>query len=295
MKYSVSILFLFLIQCVFAQSSSIEETPYNYLGVIKLNDTAFISYKLAFEAKDGIIQGYSITDAGGPHETKSNVKGTYSKDEKELIFSEYDIVYTKSPITELDFCLVNFEGKLRNLEKSKPFSGDFKGLYPDGKSCLDGQIIMTPLAQVQKRAKKADKMIQKSKRFSEKIKKNVSASTALDTLSMSVVKTGENLNVFMKTKNVIISVYDAGKVDDDRINLYIDGVLVLEDYAIEKNKKEIPITITKEFTVIKVEALNEGTSAPNTVKVEINDGQRLISTRTSLKSKEHAAMTLVNQ
>lgn len=295
MKYSFSVLCLFFIQSLFAQSSSDSETPYNYLGVIKLNDSAFISYKLAFEAKDGIINGYSITDAGGPHETKSNVRGTYDSDAKELAFNEYDIVYTKSPITELDFCLVNFKGKLRNLKKNKPFSGDFRGLYPDGNSCLDGQIIMTPFAKVEKRAKKADKMIQKSKRFSKKIKDNVSATTALDTLSMSVVKKGENLNVFTKTKNVIVSVYDAGKVDNDRINLYVDSQLVLADYAIEKNKKEIPITITKAFTEIKVEALNEGTSAPNTVKVEIKDGQRLITTRTSLKSNEKAALTLVNQ
>jgi hypothetical protein len=295
MKYLLTIGCLFLIQSVFTQPPSNEKTPFNYLGVIKLNDTAFISYKLAFEVKDNVIEGYSITDAGGPHETKSNIKGSYNTDDKELVFNEYDIVYTKSPITELDFCLVNFKGKMRNLEKNKPFSGDFSGLYPDGKACLDGQIIMSPLAQVEKRAKKADKMIQKSKRFAKKIKDNISATTALDTLSMSVVKTGENLNVFTKTKNVIVAIYDAGKVDDDRINLYIDGKLILSNYAIEKNRKEIPITITKEFTVIKVEALNEGTSAPNTVKVEINDGQRLISTRTSLKSNEHAALTLVNQ
>lgn len=295
MKYLLTIGCLFLIHSVFAQTSSNETTPFNYLGVIKLNDTAFISYKLAFEVKDNVIEGYSITDAGGPHETKSNIKGIYNTDLKELVFNEYDIVYTKSPITELDFCLVNFKGKMRNLEKNKPFSGDFSGLYPDGKACLDGQIIMSPLAEVEKRAEKADKMIQKSKRFSKKIKDNVSATTALDTLSMSVVKTGENLNIFTKTKNVIVAIYDAGKVDDDRINLYIDGKLILSNYAIEKDRKEIPITITKEFTVIKVEALNEGTSAPNTVKVEVNDGQRLISTRTSLKSNEKAELTLVNQ
>lgn len=295
MRYSLSIICLFFVQCLFAQSPSNEETPFNYLGVIKLNDTAFISYKLAFEAKDGIIKGYSVTDAGGPHETKSNIRGTYNSEEKELVFNEYDIVYTKSRITELDFCLVNFKGKMRNLKKTKPFSGNFSGLYPDGNSCLDGQIIMTPLAKVEKRAKKADKLIQKSKRYSKEIKENVSATAALDTLSMSVVKKGENLNVFTKTKNVVIAIYDAGKVDNDRINLYVDDQLVLSNYAIEKDKKEIPITITKEFTIVKVEALNEGTSAPNTVKVEIKDGQRLIATRTSLKSNENASLTMVNQ
>lgn len=277
------------------QESQESDTPFNYLGVIKLNDTSFISYKLAFEEIDGRIEGYSITDAGGPHETKSNIKGRYDAEEKRLVLNEYDIVYTKSPIDELDFCLVNFSGKLKALKKGKPFSGDFKGVYTDGTSCLDGQIIMTPLAKVEKRAEKADKLIQKSKKFSKKIKENVSVATALDTLSMSVVKKDENLNVFAKTNEVIISVYDAGKVDNDRINLYVDGKLVLEDYAIAKAKKEIPITLLQQHVVVRVEAINEGTSAPNTVKVEIKDGSRLISTRTSLKTGDQASLTLVKQ
>ncbi len=295
MKKILFLLLIFITLSGYGQQQDVLEAPYKYLGIIKLNDTSFISYKLAFEEKDGLIQGYSITDAGGPHETKSNIRGSYDSREKLLVLNEYDIVYTKSPITELDFCLVNFKGRLRALKKGKPFSGDFKGIYPDGKPCLDGQIIMSPVAAVEKRAEKADKLIQKSKRFSKKIKEKVSVRTTLDTLSMSVVKKDENLNVFAKTSNIVISIYDAGKVDNDRINLYIDGELLLKDYAIAKDKKEIPVIINNAQVVVKVEAINEGTSAPNTVKVEIKDGNRLIATRTSLKAGDQASLTLLKQ
>lgn len=295
MKKILFLLLIFITLSGYGQQQDVLEAPYKYLGIIKLNDTSFISYKLAFEEKDGLIQGYSITDAGGPHETKSNIRGSYDSREKLLVLNEYDIVYTKSPITELDFCLVNFKGRLRALKKGKPFSGDFKGIYPDGKSCLDGQIIMSPVAAVEKRAEKADKLIQKSKRFSKKIKEKVSVRTTLDTLSMSVVKKDENLNVFAKTSNIVISIYDAGKVDNDRINLYVDGELLLKDYAIAKDKKEIPVIINNAQVVVKVEAINEGTSAPNTVKVEIKDGNRLIATRTSLKAGDQASLTLLKQ
>lgn len=295
MKKILFLLLIFITLSGYGQQQDVLEAPYKYLGIIKLNDTSFISYKLAFEEKDGLIQGYSITDAGGPHETKSNIRGSYDSREKLLVLNEYDIVYTKSPITELDFCLVNFKGRLRALKKGKPFSGDFKGIYPDGKPCLDGQIIMSPVAAVEKRAEKADKLIQKSKRFSKKIKEKVSVRTTLDTLSMSVVKKDENLNVFAKTSNIVISIYDAGKVDNDRINLYVDGELLLKDYAIAKDKKEIPVIINNAQVVVKVEAINEGTSAPNTVKVEIKDGNRLIATRTSLKAGDQASLTLLKQ
>ena len=205
--------------------------PYEFLGVIKLNDSAFIPYKLAFEEVDGLIQGYSVSDLGGSHETKSNIKGIYDAEKKTFSFEEYDIVYTKSPIAELDMCLVNFTGKMRNLKKAKAFSGDFKGLYPDKTACLDGMIILSASEKIQERIAKLDKKIQNSKKVSQELKDKISTKRAVDTLTMSVVKKNENLNVFTKTKKVIISIYDSGKVDDDRINLFVDDVLILENYA----------------------------------------------------------------
>jgi len=235
---------------------------YEYLGVIKLNDTSFIPYKLAFEEIDGQILGYSI-------------------------------VYTKSPISELDMCLVNFKGKMRNLKKTKAFSGEFQGFYPDNSSCLNGMVILTASERIMERITKLDEKIQKSKRYSQEVKNKVSAKRAVDTLTMSVVRKDENLNVFTKNKKVIVSIHDSGKVDNDRINLYVDNVLILENYTIKKEKKQIPIEITKQTTIVRVEAIDEGTSAPNTVKVEIQDGQSLITTRTSLKTGETAALSLI--
>ncbi|WP_339849944.1 hypothetical protein [uncultured Dokdonia sp.] len=286
---------LFFTYFLLAATAYGQLTAYEYMGVIKLNDSAFISYKLAFEEIDGRVQGYSMADLGGKHETKSNIKGIYDSENKIFSFAEYDIVYTKSPLGEVDMCLINFEGKMRNLENNKAFSGDFKGLYPDKSSCLDGMLIMSATEEAQARIAKLDKKIQKSKKVSQELKDRISAKRSVDTLTMSIVRKNENLNVFTKTKDVVISIYDSGKVDDDRINLYVDDVLVLEDYSIERAKKQIPITITKKTTVVRVEALTEGTSAPNTVKVEIQDGMSLITTRTSLKTGEKGELTLVKQ
>ncbi|WP_299149086.1 hypothetical protein [uncultured Dokdonia sp.] len=268
---------------------------YEYMGVIKLSDSAFISYKLAFEELDGKIQGYSMSDLGGKHETKSNIKGTYDSDKKELSFAEYDIVYTKSPLGEIDMCLVNFTGGLRSLERSKAFSGPFQGLYPDKNPCLDGMLIMSASEEVQKRIDRMDRKIQKSKKVSQEVKDKISARKLVDTLTMSIVKKDENLNIFTKGKEIMVSIYDSGKVDDDRINLYVDDKLILENYSITREKKNIPVTITNKTAVVRVEAITEGTSSPNTVKVEVKDGPSLITTRTSLKTGEKAELTLVKQ
>jgi len=287
-----SILLLLLISFV---TLSQEET-YEYLGVIKLNDSAFIPYKLAFENRAGVITGYSLSDLGGKHETKSNLIGSYDEKTDLLTFNEYDIVYTKSPIEELDMCLVHFKGKVRKLRKSKAFSGDFKGKYPDGTSCLNGMIIVSNAQKVEERVAKIDKKVQKSKRVSQEIKDKFSAKRTLDTLTMTTVRNGENLNIFTKSETLTLTIYDSGKVDDDRIQLMVNETVILEDYSIVKEPKEIPITLLRNTpNVITVKALDEGTSAPNTVKVEIQDGERLITTRTSLKTGEVAKLTLVQQ
>lgn len=282
-------IFLFIILNTFCYGQT-----YEYLGVIKLNDSAFIPYKLDFEEKNGLINGFSISDLGGKHETKSNIRGTYTKESKTLRFQEYDIVYTKSPIDELDMCLVNFEGSLKNLEKNKAFSGDFKGLYADGKGCLDGMIIVSNAKKVEERIAKFDKKIQKFKKVSQEVKDKISLKRSIDTLTMSTVKANENLNVFVKNSSVSLVIYDAGKEDNDRVQVYIDDTLILEDYSILRTKKTIPITIKNNAANIRVVAINEGTKPPNTVKVELVDGDNLITTRTSLKEGETASLTLVN-
>lgn len=286
---------LIFVFCFVSADTIAQLDTYEYLGVIKLNDTSFIRYKLAFEELDGQIQGYSMADLGGKHETRSNIKGSYDPKEKVFSFAEYDIVYTKSPLGEVDMCLINFEGKMRNLEKTKAFSGNFKGLYPDKTACLDGMLIMSGSEEVIERVAKLDRKLQKSKKVPQELKDKISAKKTLDTLTMSVVRNNENLNIFTKTNTIEISIYDFGKVDNDRINLYVDDILILEEYAIEKEKKTIPITITGAIAKVRVEAVDEGTSPPNTVKVEISDGGNLVTTSTSLRTGETAQLTFVKQ
>jgi hypothetical protein len=266
------------------------------MGAIKLNDSAFISYKLVFEETDGTINGYSISDLGGPYETKSNIRGSYDQDTQDFNFKEYDIVYTKSPVDNFDMCLVHFSSSVRKLKTNKMLDGKFEGKYIDNKPCLSGDLLMTSIEIAQTRAEKLDIKLQKSKRVSAEIKDKFSAAATVDTLIQSSIKKGENLNIFTKSKEVIFSIYDSGKVDDDRINLYIDDKLVLENFSLTAKKQKIILTTKKDATVrVRIEAINEGLSAPNTVKIEILDNDNLISTRTILNTSEDAFITFINK
>ena len=293
MRNSSFRLFLFLICLTFG--SSLKAQEYEFFGVIKLNDTSFISYKVLFDRVNDSIQGYSLTDFAGKHETKSNIKGYYNEAENLLSFEEYDIVYTKSPVVQKDFCFVNFEGKVRNLDRVKAFSGDFKGLYADGTSCLDGMIIVNSGQEVKKRVEKIDKVVQRSRKFSDSIKKNIKVAKVLDTLTRNIIAKNENLNIFTRDQKIKLAIYDAGKEDGDVINLYVDDKPVLENYTVLHEIKYLEFDLENVETKIRVEAVSEGTSSPNTVRLEVEDSRNFVRTITNLKEGEHAQMTLVKK
>ena len=293
MRNSSFRLFLFLICLTF--TTLLQAQEYEFFGVIKLNDTSFISYKVLFDRVNDSIQGYSLTDFAGKHETKSNIKGYYDEDENLLSFEEYDIVYTKSPVVQKDFCFVNFEGKVRNLDRVKAFSGDFKGLYADGTSCLDGMIIVNSGQEVKKRVEKIDKVVQRSRKFSDSIKKNIKVAKVLDTLTRNIIAKNENLNIFTRDQKIKLAIYDAGKEDGDVINLFVDDKPVLENYTVLHEIKYLEFDLKNAETKIRVEAVSEGTSSPNTVRLEIEDSRNFVRTITNLKEGEHAQMTLVKK
>ena len=80
----------------------LSQNKYEFLGAVKLNgnDKTLITYRLVFEEKNGVINGYSVTDLDGIHETKNTISGTYDKKTKLLTFQENDILYTKSKFSQ---------------------------------------------------------------------------------------------------------------------------------------------------------------------------------------------------
>ncbi len=288
LRYKI-LLTLFIGFTCFSQQDS------DFMGVIKLNDTSYISYKIAFEIHNDSVSGYSITDMGGKHETKSNLLGSYNEDTREFNFYESNIIYTKSPIIEDDFCFVHFKGRVRDIRDVEEIEGEFTGLYTDGQSCLDGAIKMVSIEKIKKKAEKIDKKIQKIKRVDEEIKKKVSVAKTIDTLSMNIIAQNENLNILTKDPKVEFIIFDAGKEDDDRIDLVINGKKVLENYTVTKEKKIMTIPLEKQQTKIEVIALNVGSSAPNTVKLEFQDSRNFVTTITNLDEGEQASVTLVRR
>lgn len=285
-KYLIVFYLLFI-------SSAFSQSDFKYFGAIKLNDSSLITYKIVLKEHDGKVAGYSITDLGGEHETRSNIFGEYNHDTKTLSFRETDIVYTKSEVTTYDFCFVNTTIENFKFGKTKKITAPFLGLFSDNTECISGELLLTEEEKVKKRIEKVAKIIQKSNKVPDSIKEKVNPVKMMEKRSGNVLRTGQTLNVFSTSKAITLVLYDSDTVDNDRISLQVNSKTILDDFVGTKEQKEITIPLETLVTSIEIKALNVGRIGDNTIKLFIKDkNNRTIGVMTSLKTNEIATVQI---
>ncbi|MFQ3575167.1 MAG: hypothetical protein SNJ77_01910 [Cytophagales bacterium] len=85
-----------------------------------------------------------------------------------------------------------------------------------------------------------------------------------------VIKTN---SVKMKNKDLVLKVWDNYKVDGDVISLFLNGEWLLENYYLEKKKKEIKIKLEPEKdNYLILYSISEGSLPSCTVQITIDDG-----------------------
>lgn len=281
--FRIRLLFLFFF--LFAQYVQ-SQNEFDYVGGVKLNDSLIISYKVNFIENKGEVKGYSITDIGGEHETRSNIFGEYDRDEKILNFREIGIVYTKSPISQNDFCFLNTTLKNFVFGKTKRVKANFIGLFSDNTQCINGELILTTQEKAEQRVQKVVNKINKSKKIADSIKQKLNEVNLMNVLKMNVLKKNQTLSVFSKSNTIKLIIFDGGKLDGDKIDILVDGKRILHDFKANKLEKVITIELIDKKTSVVIKANNEGKIAPNTVIVKLNDGVHEIKALSNLKTGE---------
>ncbi|BAO55616.1 hypothetical protein [Nonlabens marinus] len=259
----------------------------DYVGMLALQDSTFISYKIELTEKDGLLSGFSYTDLNGPHESKNTLVGRFDDKENTIEFREVAIVYTKSPITELDFCYVYFKGDLRNLKGRASLTGSFKSYYDDLQPCINGEIIMQGEDKFQRKTDKIVSRVEKSKKVPDSIKQRIANSRFLNSSKRQGLQGGETLNVFWESKIAYLEIWDPGTVDGDAMSINLNGKMIKDSYSPKKAKTKIPLIFDKEVNKLTLKALTEGTEPPNTAQIRITDGNgKEISMLSSFKLGE---------
>ncbi len=103
----------------------------------------------------------------------------------------------------------------------------------------------------------------------------------------------------VKTKSKFIGIVcrDHEYVDGDRVKIYLNGVVVEANILLSGSFKGINIDLTEGFNRLDFEALNQGSSGPNTAQVVIADdkGQIIHNNRWNLSTGSKASLIVVKE
>jgi len=259
MKYLITFLLLLIGNITFSQNT------FSYLGTLLLGNHTPISFSMELQEENGIVNGYSLTNINTPDETKSEISGLYFKKDKSFQLQETQILSTRSEAALNTFCYINMTLSLKGKFGSKRLEGTFIGNFLDSTQCASGRIVLMERAKLEKKVEKIKKKI------GEKIEKEKIDTTQI--LQTRVLKDGDDFTINWKSNKLKLFIWDANKEDDDKIQLTINGNIILYDFETRIKRKKIKYRLQDGKNIIEIKATNLGDSPPNTSRIELVDSK----------------------
>ena len=259
MRISIIILF-----CTISFQSFSQNT-FNYLGTLILSNNTPISFSLNLQEQNGIINGYSITNINTPDETKSEISGLYFKKDKSFQLLETQILQTNSEAPLNTFCYINMNLSFKGKFGTKRLEGTFIGNFLDSTQCASGRIILM----------EEKKLIKKIEKVKKKINKQASK-TLTDTNQIQqtkILKDGDDFTINWQSDNIKLFIWDANQEDGDKIQLIINGNIILNNFETKNKLKRIKYRLVDGENTIEIKATNLGNSPPNTGRMELVDSK----------------------
>ena len=273
MKIFKILIFIFCFKISFSQN--------NYIGTIILNNNQVMSFKLELVEQDGIVNGYSMTNIGLENETKSEVFGLYFKSSRTFQLREKKIIYTNSEEPLNTFCYINMSLSYKGRFGRKHLEGEFIGNFLDSTECARGRIILIKEKKIKKKIKKI---------HNEKKKQEREINYLQET---RILKEGDDLTIEWKGDEIILFIWDNNEEDKDEIQVKINNTIILDNFETKNKKKKIQYKLKKGTNIIEILAKNEGTSPPNTSKIELIDNKIKYPIITQLKLKESILIKII--
>jgi hypothetical protein len=279
MKSRYTLIFIILSTITYSQNT------FSYLGTLLLSNNTPISFSLNLQEQNGIINGYSITNINTPDETKSEISGLYFKKDKSFQLQETQILQTNSEAPLNTFCYINmnlsFEGKFG----TKRLEGTFIGNFLDSTECASGKIILM----------EERKLIKKIEKVKKKIDKQASK-TLTDTNQIQqtkVLKDGDDFTINWESDKIKLFIWDANQEDGDKIQLIINGNIILNNFETKNKRKKIKYRLVDGENTIEIKATNLGTSPPNTSRLELVDSKTKYPIITQIELGKSAIIKII--
>ena len=154
---------------------------------------------------------------------------------------------------------LSFKGKFG----TKRLEGTFIGNFLDSTQCASGKIILM----------EEEKLIKRIEKVKKKINKQASK-TLTDTNQIQQTKTlkdGNDFTINWESDKIKLFIWDANQEDSDKIQLIINGNIILNNFETKNKRKKIKYKLVDGENTIEIKATNLGTSPPNTSRMELVD------------------------
>lgn len=265
----------FVISFLIMTCSNIHGQNYDLIfkGMLMLTPQETYNYELHLNLKKKKITGISITDKEGANETKAEVSG--SLENKILKIDEIQILSTKSESPIDEFCYIHFEVPLTKTGKGKAFNGQFQGKYMNDSLCATGMIIGAETKLIEK----VEKIVKK--RIDKEITK------------VSYITPSDSLHIDWKSDTIEVLLWDANISDGDRIDLSLNDKIYLRDHEVFSKIYTLKIPLKKGENELKIKALNNGDTPPNTVRFEFIDADKRHPVITQIETGKAVSIKII--
>jgi hypothetical protein len=160
--------------------------------------------------------------------------------------------------------------KIKSSKENSIISGDFTSNFEDGQKCISGKLYLVSdhfLEHIEERLSQEDT----TSTIDPK-----SAHEALRQIRSDKVILEKDQEMEILSDGMIeITVWDKHDADGDRISILLDGRVIERDLLLSNEKKSYTINCHSKKCTLKVLALNEGKSPPNTVELELKNQQHI--------------------
>lgn len=185
------------------------------------------------------------------------------------------------------------------ISKSKSTSSKFSPIFPITPNFKDIPIKKEPEMIFQKIGEskpldlsmKSD-FVNPGALYQEKLNKNSDGEVT------QAFRRNQNLGDF-KTKSLFVKILcrDNQFVDGDRVRIYINDMIIQENVLLEGDYKVFEFTLKNGFNKIDIEAINQGSSGPNTAEFQVFDdkGASLSVNQWNLSTGFKATIVIVKE
>jgi hypothetical protein len=271
--------------CFILSSLTYSQNTFSYLGTLVLPNNTPISFILELQEDNGIVNGYSITNINTPDETKSEISGLYFKKDKSFQLQENQILQTNSEAPLNSFCYINMNLKLMGKFGSKRVQGTFTGNFLDSTECASGKIVLMERTKLEKKIEKIKKKVEK--KYNEKYEDTTLVKRT------EILKDGDDFTIKWESNKLKLFIWDANKEDGDKIQLTINGNIILDDFETTNKRKKIKYKLVDGENTIEIKATNLGTSPPNTSRIELVDSKTKYPIITQLELGKTAIIKII--